>query len=141
TAIRALMKEDSKYAKKYDLSSLKVLGSVGEPINEEAWHWYDEEIGNGDCPIVDTWWQTETAGIMISPLAGITPTKPGFATLPLPGIQLALMDDEGNELEDKEAQGNLAIKYPWPGVTRGVWGDNERYMDTYFNKYKGYYLT
>ncbi len=141
TAIRALMKEDLEYTKKYDLSSLKVLGSVGEPINEEAWHWYDKEIGNGNCPIVDTWWQTETAGILISPLAGITPTKPGYATLPLPGIQPAILDNEGNEIEDKEAEGNLAIKYPWPGVTRGIWGDHERYMETYFNKHKGYYLT
>lgn len=141
TAIRALMKEDIDYVKKYDLSSLKVLGTVGEPINEEAWHWYDEEIGNGECPIVDTWWQTETGGIMISPLAGITPTKPGYATLPLPGIQPALMDDDGNEIKETEAQGNLVIKQPWPGMTRGIWEDQERYMNTYFNKYPGYYLT
>lgn len=141
TAIRALMKEDINYVKKYDLSSLKVLGTVGEPINEEAWHWYDEEIGNGECPIVDTWWQTETGGIMISPLAGITPTKPGYATLPLPGIQPALMDDDGNEIKETEAQGNLVIKQPWPGMTRGIWEDQERYMNTYFNKYPGYYLT
>lgn len=141
TAIRALMKEDIDYVKKYDLSSLKVLGTVGEPINEEAWNWYNEEIGNEECPIVDTWWQTETGGIMISPLAGITPTKPGFATLPLPGIQPALMDENGNEIEETEAQGNLVIKHPWPGMTRDIWGDHERYMDTYFNKYPGYYLT
>lgn len=141
TAIRALMKEDIDYVKKYDLSSLKVLGTVGEPINEEAWHWYDEEIGNGECPIVDTWWQTETGGIMISPLAGITPTKPGYATLPLPGIQPALMDDDGNEIKETEAQGDLVIKQPWPGMTRGIWEDQERYMNTYFNKYPGYYLT
>lgn len=141
TAIRALMKEDIEYVEKYDLSSLKVLGTVGEPINEEAWHWYDEKIGNGECPIVDTWWQTETGGIMISPLAGITPTKPGYATLPLPGIQPALMDDDGNEIEETEAQGDLVIKNSWPGMTRGIWGDEERYMETYFTKYPGYYFT
>lgn len=141
TAIRALMKEDISYVKKYDLSSLKVLGTVGEPINEEAWHWYNEEIGNKECPIVDTWWQTETGGIMISPLAGITPTKPGFATLPLPGVQPALMDEDGNEIGETETQGNLVIKYSWPGMTRGIWGDMDRYMDVYFTKYPGYYFT
>jgi len=141
TAIRALMKEDIKHVKDYDLSSLKVLGTVGEPINEEAWNWYDQEIGNGECPIVDTWWQTETGGMMISPLPGITPTKPGFATLPLPGVKPALMDDDGNEITETEAQGNLVIKQPWPGITRGIWGNHERYMETYFNKYPGFYLT
>ena len=141
TAIRALMKEDMKYVKRYDLSSLKVLGTVGEPINEEAWHWYHDQIGNGKCPIVDTWWQTETGGIMISPLAGITPTKPGYATLPLPGIQPALMDDDGNEIKGNGVKGNLTIKFPWPGMTRGIWGDKERYMETYFTQYPGYYFT
>ena len=141
TAIRALMKEDIRYVEKYDLSSLKVLGTVGEPINEEAWHWYDEKIGGGDCPIVDTWWQTETGGIMISPLAGVTPTKPGYATLPLPGIEPALMDSEGNEIEETEAQGDLVIKQPWPGMTRGIWGDMDRYMEVYFTKYPGFYFT
>jgi len=141
TAIRTLMKEDIDYVEKYDLSSLKVLGTVGEPINEEAWHWYDEEIGDGKCPIVDTWWQTETGGIMISPLAGITPTKPGYATLPLPGIQPALVDENGFEIEKTEAQGDLVIKYPWPGMTRGIWGDMERYHETYFSKYPGKYFT
>lgn len=141
TAIRALMKEDIDYVNKYDLSSLKVLGTVGEPINEEAWHWYDEEIGDGKCPIVDTWWQTETGGIMISPLAGITPTKPGYATLPLPGIQPALVDENGYEIEKTEAQGDLVIKHPWPGMTRGIWGDMERYDETYFTKYPGMYFT
>jgi acetyl-CoA synthetase len=135
------MKEDMKYVNDHDLSSLKVLGTVGEPINEEAWNWYDREIGNGNCPIVDTWWQTETGGMMISPLPGITPTKPGYATLPLPGVQPALMDDDGHEITETEAQGNLAIKQPWPGITRGIWGNKERYMETYFNKYPGYYLT
>lgn len=141
TAIRALMKEGPAYVDKYDLSSLKVLGTVGEPINEEAWNWYHQKIGNGECPIVDTWWQTETGGIMISPIAGVTPTKPGYATLPLPGIRPALMDDNGNEIAEKKAQGDLVIAYPWPGVTRGIWGNHERYMETYFNKYPGYYLT
>ncbi|HET6528203.1 MAG TPA: acetate--CoA ligase [Balneolaceae bacterium] len=142
TAIRALMKEDIKYVEKYDLSSLEVLGTVGEPINEEAWHWYNEKIGHKNCPIVDTWWQTETGGIMISPLAGITPTKPGFATLPLPGIQPALMNEEdGSEIKESHMQGDLVIKLPWPGMTRDIWGDHERYMETYFSKYPGYYLT
>ena len=141
TAIRALMKEGKEHVHKCDLSSLKVLGTVGEPINEEAWNWYNEVVGKEDCPIVDTWWQTETAGIMISPIAGITPTKPGFATLPLPGVQVALLDDDGNEIEENGVQGNLVISQSWPGVTRGIWGNHERYMDTYFNKYPGYYLT
>ena len=142
TAIRALMKEDIKYVEQYDLSSLEVLGTVGEPINEEAWHWYHDKIGNGKCPIVDTWWQTETGGMMISPMAGITPTKPGYATLPLPGIEPALMDDTTKEeIKGNGVQGDLVIKQPWPGMTRGVWGDEERYMNTYFNKYPGYYFT
>ncbi len=141
TAIRALMKEDIEYVNKYDLSSLDVLGTVGEPINEEAWHWYHDKIGNGKCPIVDTWWQTETGGIMISPLAGVTPTKPGFATLPLPGIEPALMDDDGKEVSGNGVQGNLVIKQPWPGMTRGIWGNQERYMKTYFEDYPGYYFT
>jgi len=141
TAIRALMKEGSEYVEKYNLSTLEVLGSVGEPINEEAWEWYNKEVGKGQCPIVDTWWQTENGGIMISPLAGITPTKPGFATLPLPGIQPELLDDEGNVIEESNVEGNLVIAEPWPSVTRGVWGNKERYMNTYFNKFPGYYLT
>lgn len=141
TAIRALMKEDIEYVNKYDLSSLEVLGTVGEPINEEAWHWYHDKIGNGKCPIVDTWWQTETGGIMISPLAGVTPTKPGFATLPLPGIEPALMDDDGKEIDGNGVKGNLVIKQPWPGMTRGIWGNQERYMKTYFKDYPGYYFT
>ncbi|MCC5943095.1 MAG: acetate--CoA ligase [Balneolaceae bacterium] len=141
TAIRALMSYDIKYVQKYDLSSLKVLGSVGEPINEEAWHWYNDHIGGGKCPIVDTWWQTETAGIMISPLAGITPTKPGFATLPLPGIFPTLMDENGKEIKGNGVSGNLCIKHPWPGIARTVWGDHERYLKTYMSAYKGYYFT
>lgn len=141
TAIRALMSYDLDYVRKYDLSSLKVLGSVGEPINEEAWHWYNDHVGGGKCPIVDTWWQTETGGIMISPLAGITPTKPGFATLPLPGTFPVLMDENGKELSDNGVSGNLCIKHPWPGIARTVWGDHERYLKTYMSAYKGYYFT
>ena len=141
TAIRALMSYDIKYVQKYDLSSLKVLGTVGEPINEEAWHWYNDHIGGGRCPIVDTWWQTETGGIMISPLAGITPTKPGFATLPLPGIFPMLMDENGKEVKGNGVSGNLCIKYPWPGIARTVWGDHERYLKTYMSSYKGFYFT
>lgn len=141
TAIRALMSYDQKYVKKYDLSSLKVLGSVGEPINEEAWHWYHDHVGGGKCPIVDTWWQTETGGIMISPLAGITPTKPGFATLPLPGVSPVLMDENGKEIDGNGVSGNLCIKHPWPGIARTVWGDHERYLKTYMSAYKGYYFT
>ncbi|MEX2574858.1 MAG: acetate--CoA ligase, partial [Balneolaceae bacterium] len=141
TAIRALMKSDLDYVKKYDLSSLKVLGSVGEPINEEAWHWYHTNIGGGNCPIVDTWWQTETGGIMISSLAGVTPGKPGFATLPLPGVEPALMDEKGNEIEGNGVEGNLCIKHPWPAVARTIWGDHERYLKTYMSAYEGYYFT
>ncbi|MCG2587440.1 acetate--CoA ligase [Rhodohalobacter sulfatireducens] len=141
TAIRALMSYDLDFVKKYDLSSLKVLGSVGEPINEEAWHWYHDHVGGGKCPIVDTWWQTETGGIMISPLAGITPTKPGFATLPLPGITPVLMDENGKEIGGNGVSGNLCIKHPWPGIARTVWGDHERYLQTYMSSYKGYYFT
>jgi acetyl-CoA synthetase len=141
TAIRALMSYDLDYVRKYDLSSLKVLGSVGEPINEEAWHWYNDHVGGGRCPIVDTWWQTETGGIMISPLAGVTPTKPGFATLPLPGIKPVLMDESGKEISGNGVNGNLCIKHPWPGIARTVWGDHDRYLKTYMSSYKGYYFT
>lgn len=141
TALRALMMYDLDFVRKYDLSSLKVLGSVGEPINEEAWHWYHKNIGHERCPIVDTWWQTENGGIMISPLAGITPTKPGFATLPLPGIFPALMDENGNELTGNGVSGNLCIKYPWPAVARTIYKDHARYKETYFSTYKGYYFT
>jgi acetyl-CoA synthetase len=141
TAIRALMSFDMDYVTKYDLSSLKVLGSVGEPINEEAWNWYHKHIGKERCDIVDTWWQTETGGILISPLAGITPTKPGFATLPLPGIFPVLMDENGHEIQGNGVEGNLCIKYPWPSIARTVYGDHERYLQTYLSAYKGYYFT
>lgn len=141
TAIRSLMTADLDFVLKYDLSSLKVLGTVGEPINEEAWHWYHDHIGGGRCSIVDTWWQTETGGIMISPLAGITPTKPGFATLPLPGVFPVLMDEKGSEIEGNAVEGNLCIKHPWPSIARTIYGDHERYVQTYLSTYKGYYFT
>ena len=119
--------------------SLKVLGSVGEPINAEAWHWYDEHVGKHNCPIVDTWWQTETGGILISSLAGVTPQKPTFATLPMPGVQAVLLNNEGDEIEG-EGEGILAIKHPWPSIARTIWGDHERYKNVYFSAYPGYYF-
>ena len=141
TAIRALGKEKLEYVEKYDLSSLKVLGTVGEPINEEAWHWYDENIGKRNCPIVDTWWQTETGGIMISPIPYSTPAIPTFATLPLPGIQPALMDEEGKEIKGNQVDGRLCIKFPWPSMARTIWGNHQRYKDTYFSAFKNMYFT
>jgi acetyl-CoA synthetase len=141
TAIRSLMSYGLEYVKKYDLSSLKTLGSVGEPINEEAWHWFKDNIGGGTCPLVDTWWQTENGGIMISPLAGITPEKPTFATLPLPGIQPVLVDENGKELEGNGVTGNLCVKFPWPGIIRTTYGDHERCRQTYFSTYPGMYFT
>ncbi|HYG39335.1 MAG TPA: acetate--CoA ligase [Cytophagales bacterium] len=141
TAIRALEALGLDYVKPYKLDSLRVLGSVGEPINEEAWHWYNENIGKKKCPIVDTWWQTETAGIMISPLAGITKTKPSYATLPLPGVQPILVDAEGNELKGNNVEGNLCIKFPWPGIIRTTYGDHNRCRENYFATYKGLYFT
>ena len=141
TAIRALQACDLSFVDKYNLSSLRVLGSVGEPINEEAWKWYHINIGKGNCPIVDTWWQTETGGIMIAPLAGITPLKPAFATLPLPGIQPCLVDADGNEIEGNDVEGNLCVKFPWPSMLRTTWGDHNRCKLTYFSTYKGKYFT
>jgi acetyl-CoA synthetase len=141
TAIRSLEKAHLSFVEKYDLSSLQVLGSVGEPINEEAWHWYDKNIGKGKCPIVDTWWQTETGGILISPLAGITKTKPAFATLPLPGVQPAIMDENGNELKGNNVEGRLTIKFPWPSMARTIYGDHQRFKDTYFSTFSGKYFT
>lgn len=141
TAIRSLEKAHLSFVEKYDLSSLQVLGSVGEPINEEAWHWYDKNIGKGKCPIVDTWWQTETGGILISPLAGITKTKPAFATLPLPGVQPAIMDENGNELKGNNVEGRLTIKFPWPSMARTIYGDHQRFKDTYFSTFQGKYFT
>ena len=144
TAIRALAKHPLSLVEKHDLSSLKVLGSVGEPINEEAWHWYNDNIGKTKCPIVDTWWQTETGAMMISPIAGITPTRPTFATLPLPGVQPVLMDEHGNKVVQKSmepSEGRLAMKAPWPSIARTIYGDHQRYKDTYFSTYKNMYFT
>jgi acetyl-CoA synthetase len=141
TAIRALMGYGTDIPAQYDLSSLRALGSVGEPINEEAWHWYHEHIGQRKCPIVDTYWQTETAGFLIAPMAGITPQKPTCATLPMPGIQLAIMDADGKELEGNAVEGNLCIKFPFPSIIRTTYGDHQRCKDTYFGTYPGMYFT
>ncbi|MDG2139491.1 MAG: acetate--CoA ligase [Flavobacteriales bacterium] len=141
TAIRALEAKGTGFVRKYDLSSLKVLGTVGEPINEDAWNWYFKEIGGERCPIVDTWWQTETGGIMISNLAGINKAKATFATLPLPGIQACIVDDAGNELKENNIEGKLSIKYPWPSMARTIYGDHKRYIDTYFSAYPGKYFS
>lgn len=141
TAIRALAKENLSYVEKYDLSSLKVLGTVGEPINEEAWHWYNDNIGKKNSPIVDTWWQTETGGILISPIPYATPTIPTFATLPMPGIQPCLMDENGNEIASNPASGRLCVKFPWPSMARTIWGDHQRYKDTYFSAFENKYFT
>ena len=141
TAIRSLMSFGLDAIKGKDLSSLKVLGSVGEPINEEAWHWYNEQIGHKRCPIVDTWWQTETGGVMISNLAGVTPAKPSYATLPLPGVQPCLVDENGVEIEGNGVNGNLCIKFPWPGMIRSTYNDHERCRQTYFSTYENLYFT
>ncbi|QJD79621.1 acetate--CoA ligase [Spirosoma rhododendri] len=141
TAIRSLMGFGTDVFNKYDLSSIDVLGSVGEPINAEAWHWYDDHVGKNRAPIVDTWWQTETGGILISPLAGITKTKPTFATLPLPGVQPILVDENGKEIEGNGVSGNLCMKFPWPGILRTTYGDHERCRQTYFATYPGLYFT
>ena len=141
TAIRALEAYGLDPLKGKDLSSLKVLGTVGEPINEEAWHWYHDHVGKGRCPIVDTWWQTETGGILLSPLAGITPTKPAYATLPLPGIQPIIVDNDGKELKGNSVEGNLCIKFPWPAMLRTTYGDHQRCHDTYFSQFPGMYFT
>ena len=141
TAIRALAKQGLDVVEPYDLSSLKVLGTVGEPINEEAWHWYNDNIGKKKSPIVDTWWQTETGGIMISPIPFSTPTKPTYATLPLPGIQAALMDDQGKEIKGNQVSGKLCIKFPWPSIARTIWGNHQRYKDTYFSAFEDKYFT
>jgi acetyl-CoA synthetase len=140
TAIRALQAFDLTFVKKSNLSSLKVLGTVGEPINEEAWYWYKKEIGNNNCPIVDTWWQTETGGIMISNMAGITPEKPSVATLPMPGVD-AILVDEKSQILNGEAEGHLCIRTPWPGIARTIFGDHERFIQTYFSTHKGFYFT
>ncbi|MCB0640138.1 MAG: acetate--CoA ligase [Phaeodactylibacter sp.] len=141
TAIRALMAFGDEWVDKYDLSALKVLGSVGEPINEEAWNWYNEKVGKQECPIVDTWWQTETGGIMISPIPNVTPLKPCYATLPLPGIQPCLMTAEGKEIEGNDVEGLLCVKYPWPSMLRTTYGDHERCRQTYFSAFEDKYFT
>lgn len=141
TAIRALAKQGVDHLEKHDLSSLKVLGTVGEPINEEAWHWYDDNVGKKKAPIVDTWWQTETGGIMITPIAFATPTKPTYATLPFIGIQPALIDEHGQEIKGNQVDGRLCIKFPWPSIARTIWGNHQRYKDTYFSAYDNMYFT
>ena len=139
TAIRAIAKEGNEWVKKADISSLRILGTVGEPINPEAWNWYYNVIGRGECPIVDTWWQTETGGILITPLPGAIPIKPGMATLPFMGVWPALVNDEGKEIDETVASGALVIKKPWPGLMRGVYGDPKRFQETYFEQFPGYY--
>ena len=141
TAIRALAKESIAHVNKYSLKSLKVIGSVGEPINEEAWQWYHKNIGKETCPVVDTWWQTETGGILISPIPNVSPQIPTYATTPLPGVQPVLMDDNGDEIEELEGEGRLCIKSPWPSIARTIWDDHKRYKETYFTAYPGYYFT
>ena len=141
TAIRSLEKAPLSLVHQYDLHSLKILGTVGEPINEEAWHWYDEHIGRKQCPIIDTWWQTETGGFMISPIAHVTKLKPAFASLPLPGVQPAVMDENGNELKGNGVEGRLTINFPWPSMARTIYGDHQRFKDTYFSTFPGKYFT
>lgn len=141
TAIRSLAKERIEFVQDFEMDSLKVIGSVGEPINEEAWHWYNDHVGNKRCPLVDTWWQTETGGIIISAIPFVTPTKPTYASLPLPGIRPVLMDELRNEIEGNQKLGNLCIDYPWPGIARTIWGDHQRYIDTYFSKFPGKYFS
>lgn len=141
TAIRALAKESLDFVQPFHLETLKVIGSVGEPINEEAWHWYNDHVGGKKCPLVDTWWQTETGGIMISPIPFVTPTKPTYASLPIPGIQPVLMDELRNEIIGNQVTGSLCIKYPWPGMARTIWGDHQRFKETYFSAFPGKYFT
>ncbi len=141
TAIRALMAKGPDWVEKHDLSALRILGTVGEPINPEAWDWYDRHVGKGRCPIVDTWWQTETGGIMISPLPGAIPTKPGSATKPFFGVRPVVLDEKGEEIEKTECEGVLAIADSWPGQMRTVWGDHDRFVSTYFEMFKGYYFS
>jgi acetyl-CoA synthetase len=141
TAIRSLQQAPLSFVEKYDLSSLKVLGSVGEPINEEAWQWYSKHIGKDKCPIIDTWWQTETGGFMISPVANVTSLKPAHATLPLPGVQPAVMNESGLEIQGNNIEGRLTIKYPWPSMARTIYGDHQRFRETYFSSFPGKYFT
>jgi acetyl-CoA synthetase len=141
TAIRSLQQAPISFVERHDLSSLQILGSVGEPINEEAWHWYHEHIGKKKCPVIDTWWQTETGGFMISPIANVTKLKPAHASFPLPGVQPAVMDEKGKELSGNEIEGRLVIKFPWPGIARTIYGDHQRFKDTYFSTFPGKYFT
>jgi acetyl-CoA synthetase len=141
TAIRSLEKAPLSFVERHDLSSLKILGSVGEPINEEAWNWYHKNIGKGNCPVIDTWWQTETGGFMITPIANVTKLKPAFATLPMPGVQPAIMDEHGKELTGNGVEGRLAMKFPWPSIARTIYGDHKRFRDTYFSTFPGKYFT
>ncbi|HEV8514553.1 MAG TPA: acetate--CoA ligase [Cyclobacteriaceae bacterium] len=141
TAIRSLQTAPIDLVEKYDLSSLEVIGSVGEPINEEAWHWYHKHIGKEKCPVVDTWWQTETGGFMISPIANVTKLKPAFASFPLPGVQPAVMDEKGNELSGNNIEGRLAMKFPWPSMARTIYGNHQRFKETYFSTFPGKYFT
>ncbi|MBY0433072.1 MAG: acetate--CoA ligase [Cyclobacteriaceae bacterium] len=141
TAIRSLEKAPLSFVERHRLDSLRILGTVGEPINEEAWHWYDKNIGKGKCPIVDTWWQTETGGVLISPIAGVTKLIPAHATLPLPGVQPAIMNEQGKEVTTPEAEGRLVLKFPWPSIARTIYGDHQRFKDTYFSTFPGYYFT
>lgn len=141
TAIRSLEKAPLSFVHQYALHSIEVLGTVGEPINEEAWRWYHKNIGREQCPVIDTWWQTETGGFMISPIAHVTKLKPAFATFPLPGVQPAVMDEQGNELRGLEAEGRLTIKFPWPAMARTIYGDHQRFKDTYFSTFPGKYFT
>lgn len=141
TAIRSLQQAPATFVERHDLSSLKVLGSVGEPINEEAWHWFDKHVGKGNCPIIDTWWQTETGGFMITPIANVTKLKPAHATLPLPGIQPAIMNEGGLEVKGNNVEGRLTIKFPWPSIARTIYGDHQRFKETYFSSFPGKYFT
>lgn len=141
TAIRSLEKAPLSFVERHDLSSLTLLGSVGEPINEEAWHWYSKNIGKDRCDVIDTWWQTETGGFMIAPIANVTPLKPAFASLPLPGIQPGVMDEHGHEVNGNGVEGRLVIKFPWPSMARTIYGDHQRFRDTYFSTFEGKYFT
>jgi acetyl-CoA synthetase len=141
TALRALMKEGDEWVRKYDRSTLRLLGTVGEPIKEPEWLWYYNVVGEGRCPIIDTWWQTETGGMLISPLPAATPLKPGSATFPLFGVEPVILDESGVEVEGNPASGYLCIKSPWPGIMRTVYGDHERFRQTYFDRFPGYYMT
>lgn len=141
TAIRALAKAPLSFIERHDLSSLRIIGTVGEPINEEAWHWYHKNVGKGNCPVIDTWWQTENGGFMIAPIANVTKLKPAHATLPLPGVQPVIMNESGLEVTGERVEGKLAIKFPWPGMARTIYGDHQRYRDTYFSTFPGKYFT